>query len=122
MSNGILYAIGGQAGNARFSAVEAYDPATDSWRKLAPLPESYGRVALAAVALDGLIYAIGGFEVYEESDTVDAYDPATDRWKSGRRMPTKRQSLAAVILNGLVYAVGGACYDDTLSVMEAFVP
>jgi hypothetical protein len=70
------------AGNARAAA---YDPATDTWRRLAPPPSSalrYGGLA----AWDGReLLVIGNASVV--SHTALAYDPAADRWRRLARPP-----------------------------------
>jgi N-acetylneuraminic acid mutarotase len=56
--NGRIYVIGGWNGVTALSTVEEYDPATNSWRTLAPMPTA--RYGLATAVVDGNIYAIGG--------------------------------------------------------------
>jgi N-acetylneuraminic acid mutarotase len=61
-ANGSLYAIGGLKDSATtnviLGAVEAYDPANNSWIAKAALPTP--RVALSIVTMGGRIYALGG--------------------------------------------------------------
>ena len=57
-ANGSLIAIGGEGPTSVFDEVERYDPATDSWSELAPLPG--GRHGLAAGVFRRTLYAIGG--------------------------------------------------------------
>jgi N-acetylneuraminic acid mutarotase len=59
---GRLFAFGGE-GNGRdplgvFAETEAYDPATDAWTALAPMPTP--RHGSVAVSVDGAIYVPGG--------------------------------------------------------------
>ena len=62
----------------------AYDPATDSWRRIAPLPER--RLGATAVWDGREILVVGGRdEVGVAARTGLAYDPQTNRW---RRLPT----------------------------------
>jgi hypothetical protein len=71
--DGIIYAIGGDAGS-RASAVEAYDPVTDTWTKVADMPTA--RSGLATSAVNGRIYAIGGWTGGGAAiSTVEEYDP-----------------------------------------------
>lgn len=56
--NGKIYVIGGWDGYAALSAVEEYDPTTNSWRTLAPMPTA--RYALATAVANGKIYVMGG--------------------------------------------------------------
>ncbi len=128
--DGTIYAIGGEPteiqGSPWFpiSAVEAYDPATDSWTKKADMPTARTLLSISAVGKE--IYAIGGLGV---SDTpfscVEAYDPATDTWIRKTDMPTRRASLATVALDGKICAIGGYPYWGTwvgLRTVEAYDP
>ena len=96
-----------------------YDPATDSWKSLAPLPGKRG--AAVAVEVDGKIYVIGGVTTVEGSKdpfftffgpsrvltTNDMYDPATNKWESRRPMAVARNHAFAGAVNGKIYVIGG---------------
>ncbi|MEU9146531.1 kelch repeat-containing protein [Streptomyces sp. NPDC048349] len=138
-----MYAIGGHNGSPTLDTVEAYSPATNTWRTLPGLPTA--RYALRATTapcpkdLEGLrgtcVYAIGGFTGAEWPDpafdvgTVEAYSPATNTWRTLPSLPTPRSFPAATTapcprgVDGLkgstcVYAIGGA-FSDTV---EAYSP
>jgi N-acetylneuraminic acid mutarotase len=123
--NGRIYCIGGcnsyhQPGF--FDKVYEYDPETNNWQSLPPIP--YGnRSHHAAVELDGEIYLIGGlrwisYNVHELIADVDVYNPATGQWRQVAPLPTPRFLLSAVVLNGHIYAIGGsASLDETPSAM-----
>jgi N-acetylneuraminic acid mutarotase len=78
--NGKIYLIGGFVGggvhrDGQNTAFE-YDPASDTWRILAPMKA--GRASVGVVALDGKIHAIGGRSP-DNNVTVathEVYDPA----------------------------------------------
>src|SRR5208337_584752 len=76
-NDGTIYAVGGDIGGAGDFAtneVDAYNPTTNTWTTVAPLPTA--REALAVVSDNGLIYAIGGSSGgagVSESE-VDAYN------------------------------------------------
>jgi N-acetylneuraminic acid mutarotase len=63
VANGCLYLIGGEGNDTDprgiFDRVERYDPGTDSWSSLPPLPTPMHGITGAAF-LDGLIYVPGG--------------------------------------------------------------
>ena len=77
-----------------------YDPGTDAWRTLAPMPTKRG-AAMAAEA-GGKLYAIGGAgpipgatdpairpgQPQRSLNTVEEYDPATNGWRARAPMPT----------------------------------
>ena len=101
--NGKIYAFGGfvaptttaiPVGAAWEPIADAWEfnPATDSWKPLAPLPGKRGSAIAAEV--NGKIYVIGGATTMEGSKdpfftafgpakvlaTNDVYDPATNTW------------------------------------------
>jgi N-acetylneuraminic acid mutarotase len=128
--DGRIYAFGGTAfgfiGEV-MDAVEAYNPATDTWTRVRPMPTA--RAGAAAVAApDGKIYVIGGYDLatgfLNPLNTVEAYDPATNRWSSKAPMPTRRELLgAAVGRDGRIYAVAGENNShQSLRKVEAYSP
>lgn len=117
--NAKLYAVGGVYGLMQ-SAVEAYDPTTNTWTGKASMPTA--RYRLAAGAVGGVIYAAGGNTGGPILPTVEAYDPATDTWTTKASMPSARQVLAIGVVNGILYAVGGTSYSSVLAIVEAYDP
>ena len=107
--DGKIYAIGGWGGGGPqhrwYSAVEEYDPETDTWTKKADMPTA--RAYLSASAVDGKIYAIGGWTRANTYSSVEVYDPATDRWTKKADMPIGRYHSATSVVNGKIYAIGG---------------
>lgn len=114
--NGKLYAIGGLGDplgadvsleTDLVSAVDEYDPATDSWTARAPL--SVPRWHMDAVAApNGRIYAVGGHEASGAVATVEVYDTTTDSWTILTPMPTARFALgSALTADGWICAIGG---------------
>jgi len=80
--DGKLQEIGGSMGGIAGPYHEEYDPATDSWRPRAPLPESRDHVAVAIAG--NKIYAFGGFvaTVHKGAGaSAFEYDPANDTWR-----------------------------------------
>lgn len=100
-----------------------YDPASDTWESMSPMPTS--RYGLALVALDDKLYAVGG---NGPTGALEIYDPATDTWTGGLSipsMPTPRVYLAAAALDGKLYAVGGSpdcCGASQSAVLEVYDP
>jgi N-acetylneuraminic acid mutarotase len=81
--DGRIYAAGGIAQWGTTAAFEAYDPATDRWEELPPLPEAVHHLAAAATnerwpRSRAKLYVVGG--VGPGSKDLWIYDPATDRW------------------------------------------
>ena len=115
--NGRIYAIGGGAASSVsyesvevFSAVEEYDPATETWTTKSEMPTA--RVCHHASVVDGKIYVIGGSDASTPDDrshvrTVEVYDPATDTWIQQGVMPASRASGFSSVVNGKIYLIGG---------------
>lgn len=103
-------AIGGRmyvAGGAPDSAgrtLEAYDPATDRWTALPPMPT--GRNHLAGAAIGGKLYVVGGRPPLTLG-VLELFDPSTGRWESRAPMPTGRSGHAAAVVRGCLYVFGG---------------
>ncbi len=107
---GILYVVGGMTvpgeGFTTTVTVEAYNPLTNTWRTVAPLPTPRTHVAVAQA--NGLLYAIGGLNPsLGYIDRVDAYNPETNRWHRVAPMPTPRSVFATGVVNGVIYTAGG---------------
>ena len=115
--NGRIYAIGGYtvvvrddkpAVNPNSGINEVYDPATDSWRTLAPVPMGANHTGIAV--LGGKIYIGGGFLATGHGMSTDrffAYDPATDRWQELSRLSSPRGAPAFIAVGGKLHAIGG---------------
>jgi N-acetylneuraminic acid mutarotase len=115
--NGKIYAIGGGAASSSsyesmevFSAVEEYDPATDTWTTKSPMPTA--RVCHHASVVDGMIYVMGGSDASAPDDrshvrTVEVYDPATDTWTQKGNMPVSRAAGFSSVVDGKIYLMGG---------------
>jgi len=96
-----------------------YDPATDAWKALAPMPTKRG--AAAAAVINGKVYVVGGAATPPGTDepsvlptrphlalgTLEEYDIATNTWRARRPMPTARNHLLAGAVDGKLYAIGG---------------
>jgi N-acetylneuraminic acid mutarotase len=109
--NGKIYVIGGLTSETGFlategvSAVEEYDPATDTWTRKADMPAARGYLPGSHPVVDGKIYVIGGGN--PPVARVDVYDPGTDTWSRGVDMPTPRLIFPRVAWNGKIYTFGG---------------
>jgi N-acetylneuraminic acid mutarotase len=123
---GKIYAFGGfvlpQSGPAAWVPINntwEYDPQTDNWKALAPMPTKRGSPLAAAVG--DKIYVIGGATTRPGSSepaidptrpqlvlgTVEEYDPAANSWRERSSMPTPRNHAAIGVVNGKIYVIGG---------------
>jgi N-acetylneuraminic acid mutarotase len=124
--NGKIYGFGGfkppESGPPAWDPIDnswEYDPATDTWKALAPLPTKRG--AASAAVVDGKIYVTGGAtsltgvkengihpaRPHNVVATVDVYDPATNTWSSARPMLLARNHHASAGVGGKLYVIGG---------------
>jgi N-acetylneuraminic acid mutarotase len=97
------------AGGLGGTAHEVYDPATNTWSSVAPLPESLDHIQ--AVVVGGKIYYAGGLEGWPgpASAQVYIYDPATNSFTQGAPMPAGRERGAGgvAVYQGKIYYAGG---------------
>ena len=102
-----LYVIGGRSEgmSANVNSNEVYDPKTDSWTLLEPMPSNRG--GLASSAINETIYVFGGEEPSGTFDNNESYDIATNKWDKGLAMPTARHGLVAVATDDKIYVIGG---------------
>ena len=148
--DGKVYVFGGFVGRPGTKAWQPianavmYDPATDSWKELAPMPTPRG--SACAVVVDGKIFVIGGAHANIPGKpgneplvlgapvpqivvgTVEEYDPATNTWRTRAPMPTGRNHFFAGVVDGKIYAVNGrigtsfVTQSDVTDVVEEFDP
>jgi hypothetical protein len=113
-----IYCIGGATKTPRIGAptrtevIEAYDPATNTWKTKTPMPTRRDNYAI--IEYQNKIYFIGGttgsnyttgLPLYTGLNEV--YDPTTDTWETKTPMPTAKVAEANVV-NGKIYFIGGS--------------
>jgi N-acetylneuraminic acid mutarotase len=124
--NDKIYAFGGftypDSGAPAWNPVNnawEYDPATDEWKELAPMPTRRG--AAAAAVANGKIYVTGGANslpgVTENGihparphnvvPTVEEYDPKTNTWKTVRSLLLARNHHVTAGIGDKIYVIGG---------------
>ena len=109
--DGEVFVIGGFAlGGGLVPRVEAYDPATDTWRTLGDFPAPGVHHANTA-AVGGRLWVLGHLAglTFDAIGDVWSYDPQTDTWSAGSPMPagTERGGSGVAVLGDVVYVVGG---------------
>jgi hypothetical protein len=116
-----VHVIGGRGAAGSTAAHERYDPATDTWTTLAPLPTA--RSAAAAAALGGRIWVAGG-EVPRLFAVNEVYDVASDRWCGDTPMAIPRHGIAAVALGDRILAPAGGVVQglQATAATDEFVP
>jgi N-acetylneuraminic acid mutarotase len=108
-----IYTIGGDGGNWEVGITptnvnEVYDPATDTWETLAPVPTK--RMALTANVVDGKIYVIGGGQRAPNTNfgVNEVYDPETNTWTTKTPLPTGVEHHTSAVVDNKIYVMGGA--------------
>lgn len=115
--DGKLYLLGGPSvdgGTTDQDQLDVYDPDSDSWTTLGPVPDvRYG----ASVAVhQGRIFHLGSLDSQDSQVTVDVYDVAAGTWESVADMPRELGSATAVTLDGQIYLQGGRYWERYLVV------
>lgn len=119
--NGKIYVIGGiLSDGSTANTVEEYDPGTDTWQFVAPLPAPLHHTT--ATTVNGKIYVIGGLigALFRPVRFTFEYDPQENLWSLKRPMPRKRGALAAGVIDGKIFAAGGlpSSREDSFSVYD----
>lgn len=108
--DGTVYATGGCNAEGALDSAECYDPATNSWRFIAPLPKPIKQHCSAAVL--GRLYCIGGETNDQTLDTVHCYNPRIDSWETVASMILPRSCAGVGVLNREIYVIGGNVAKD----------
>jgi len=109
--DGKIYVIGGRdtyiPGTYRYSKVfdtnEVYDPKTDTWTTLTPMP----------VADEGYLSAVMNDKIYVFGRNATCiYDPKKDLWSIATAIPTFQYNCKTVVTSGVfapkkIYVIGG---------------
>ncbi len=98
-----LYVFGGDAGDQSVRDTSMYDPSTNLWTELAPMPTP--RNHMGAALLRGRIYVVGGRP--GNLPVNEMYDPTTDTWATKPPMPTARSGHAVGGFGRQLIAIGG---------------
>ena len=97
---GKIYAAGGIVKDddeavSSTSAVEAYDPQSNTWSAVAPMGTARGAFGLAVMR--GKLFTAGGSSNGNGVQaTAEAYDPQHDRWEAAAPMASARYAHALV--------------------------
>jgi N-acetylneuraminic acid mutarotase len=121
--NGKLYVIGGRIygdgipepfvnakARSSFDVNEMYNPATDTWTKLKPMPSK--RSGLASASVGNYIYVFGGEKVKGTFENNEKYDTIKNIWTKEAPLPTPRLGLKAVTYDSKIYVIGGKTWYD----------
>ncbi|MBK8464478.1 MAG: hypothetical protein IPL32_01480 [Chloracidobacterium sp.] len=116
-SDGKFYIAGGQSADATpiiSNQFQRFDPTTNTWSSLAPLPVAISQGVMGAGT--GKIFVAGGFTGGTTVlNTLSIYDIATNTWSSGANMPGIVEAGGGAVVNGKFYVMGGDDFNNALS-------
>ena len=109
--NGVVYAFGGQnAGNegqGNQKRVDRYDPAANTWSRMADMPTARGHITSSTFAVAGKVIVGGGTQNGNvPSKEVAVYDPSANKWTVTTPLPSGRK-------NPVMGATGGKLVSAT---------
>lgn len=112
--DGHIYAIGGCFSHdpvpIDVALVHRYDPRTDSWSEVTPLPEPRSHAEPSTFVFEGRIYLAGGRSVPRgkpSAGEILVFDPATATWSFALAQPRGLLAPVAQPLAGTVFLTGG---------------
>lgn len=116
---GEIYVPGGRLTDGQpTSIVEAYSPANDAWRPVAPLPT---QVAGGLALSDGSrLYLLGGWDGESYLAEGYVYDPEADAWQSLPPMTVGRADATGGVIGDRLFVVGGFDGQEELDACEYF--
>ncbi|MCL2691471.1 MAG: hypothetical protein FWE56_04340 [Candidatus Bathyarchaeota archaeon] len=132
--DGKIYVIGGYttfseaAVNAYYPSGyvgtnEQYDPITDTWVTLKPMPTPRGNFAI--VAYQNKICCIGGGtnnnDGWISCDTVEIYDTITDNWSTKTAIPFDGVCIQANVIEGQIFVINRVYPDGGTSFYELYL-
>jgi N-acetylneuraminic acid mutarotase len=112
--DGKLYAVGGRSGDQQaMTVVDRYDPETDTWETLPPLPIAVSSPGVTSAA--GKLVVSGGADEtnWEEgggyvTPSAWAYDPKIEKWERLPDHEIERRGHGSATANGRVYSMMGS--------------
>lgn len=117
--NGKMYAVGGVAEVEEFNSnvtgtCECYDPVTDEWTMIEPLPVGITRHGGAAFEPSSKLFICGGIDRDSTlcQNSVYCYESQNDSWTTCAPMLTPRADHVMLSIDNHLYVCGGWEEDD----------
>jgi len=101
---------------------EMYNPFTDTWTRIATMPNPVGH---AGSTVDGNdIWIVGGFEEWPRINTTDVqiYNTVSGTWRMGPSLPESRNTAGVELLGNKIYVFGGFRFDPNDFTDEEDIP
>jgi DNA-binding CsgD family transcriptional regulator len=113
----VIYTIGGKSRQGVSSAVDIYEPGSDSWKEMASKPTAVQE--MSAVVVGGKIYVPGGISAGGVvTDVLEIFDPQINQWTSGKPIPAAVSGYGLATFDGQIYLFGG--WDGTAYRSEVY--
>ncbi|KAM8962134.1 kelch-like ECH-associated protein 1A [Pelodytes ibericus] len=121
--NQLIYVAGGYL-QISLSSMNAYNPQTGEWIRLANMLEP--RSGLGACIAFGLFYTVGGRNHTSientDSNSLACFNPVTNQWTTRAPMNVARNRVGVAVVDGAIYAVGGSCGSEHHKSVERYDP
>jgi N-acetylneuraminic acid mutarotase len=102
--NGKIYVIGGDLFK---NTNREYDPKSNSWKLLKPMPT--GRQHINCGVYENEIYIAGGLTSWKNiTKNHEVFNTATNTWSEKAAIPYLVQNASVVTIDSLIYVIGGA--------------
>ena len=82
-------------------SVQRYDPRTNEWSSMSPLPIQ--RSGFSSAVVDGMLFLVGGCNNLCKVNTVDCFDPEKDEWFPVAKMSVRRSGLGVGVAPAFLY-------------------
>lgn len=115
---GKIYALGGEHDHGRsytqHNVFSVYDPATDAWRSLAPMPVASSHMEASTVLVHGRLVVMGGQRDDEQlMKDIRVYDFAGNKWQQITSLPSARKGAVAYFHNDELHFFSGRGFNSS---------
>ena len=128
-----VYTFGGIDSTMSYQGIHkrsyAYDFTHNSWRQIANLPDTLGKIASAASRVNDTIYILGGYHVFKDhseksSDKVHRYDIVNDKFlEDGTAIPVPIDDhVQSIWRDSLIYVISGWYDKENVANVQIYNP
>lgn len=112
------YTVGGQV----TTIVEVFDPATNSWSNITPVPEPLHHYGLTAA--NGRLYLLGAYQgsTFTPMNRGYVFIPDSNLWRPVANLPVARGAHMAVEFGGKIFLFGGIIGGLTTTRTDVYDP
>ncbi|XP_053639328.1 gigaxonin isoform X2 [Cherax quadricarinatus] len=110
---GYLFALGGiSTDRVLQNDVQRYDPVSNTWILMSPMP--FSCCSPRVVAHAGKLYVLGGYnnEVELEISNLEEFDIYANKWRTLPSIPNVRRGAAVAVSDEKIYYIGGSPWQE----------